>query len=141
MEHAEPAQRLGQFIHETRIKKQLSGRKLAELSGVANNTIWRLERGEITQPRPEVLISIGRTLSIPVADLYALANYPSPHALPSFVPYLRARYQELTPEQVAQLEGYFRALAEQSNICLEGPAPGEDEFDTIKKPNTGRQKR
>ncbi|MBT9605906.1 helix-turn-helix transcriptional regulator [Microbacterium sp.] len=128
MEHAEPAQRLGQFIKQTRIKKGLSYRQVADFTGLANNTIWRIEHGEINQPRPEVLISIGRALNIPAADLYALANYPSPEKLPSFGPYLRARYQDLTPEQIAQLEGYFQALAAQSNISLDGPEPGEDEI-------------
>lgn len=124
----EPTTKLGEFIRQKRIEKDLSIRKLAELSGVVNNTIWRIEHGEIVQPRPEILTAIARSLSIPAADLYALVDYPSLTKLPSFGAYLRARYQELTPSQVAQLEGYFAAIAQQSGINLDGPEPGEDEF-------------
>lgn len=121
-------QRLGEFVQKTRTEKQFSYQQLADLTGLARNTIWKIEHGKIAQPRPEVLNSLGRALSIPAVDLFTLANYPAPDALPSFGAYLRARYQDLGPAQVAQLEGYFAAIAKQSNLSLDGPEPGEDEI-------------
>lgn len=128
MDNAESTTRLGDYVKQVRIKKQLSYQQLADLTGLARNTVWKLEHGRINQPRPEALIALGRALSVPAADLYALADYTSLQPLPSFSAYLRARYQDLSPEQVAQLEGYFKALATQSGIDLDGPQPGEDEF-------------
>lgn len=129
MQNAEKAVlTLAEFISTKRVERKLSLRQLAAQSGLARNTIFKLERGLIAQPRPDVLIALGRALAVPAADMFALMNYPSPEQLPSFGVYLRARYHELTPNQVAQLEGYFAAIAAQTDIDLHGPQPGEDEF-------------
>lgn len=120
--------KLAEYIGTKRTERKLSLRQLAAQSGLARNTIFKLEHGMIAQPRPDVLIALGRALAVPAADMFALMKYPAPDQLPSFGVYLRARYHELSPKQVAQLEGYFAALAEQSNIDLHGPQPGEDEF-------------
>jgi hypothetical protein len=66
-------------------------------------------------------------LDLPVEDLYSLANYPSVQALPSFAPYLHARYQGLSPDAISELERYFTDLAKREGITLDGPAPGQDE--------------
>ena len=50
-------------------------------------------------------------LGVPIEDLYALAGYDSPKRLPSFQPYLRAKY-DLPPEAISDLERYFELLGD-----------------------------
>jgi transcriptional regulator with XRE-family HTH domain len=127
MQQAESALRLGQLIQQTRHTKNLSLRRLASMSGVPYSTILRLERGEIARPRPDMLTAIAGVLLIPIADIYAIVNYSAPHDLPSFAPYLRVRYQDLSPGAIDELTSYFENLAARDGVRLDGPDHGEDE--------------
>lgn len=125
--NAEAATRLGQLIQQARQSRKLSLRQLSSMSGIPRSTIDRIERGEIARPRPDILTSLAHTLSVPVSDLYAIVQYSSPHDLPSFAPYLRARYGDLSAEGIAELTRYFQSLAKRDGIRLDGPANSEDE--------------
>ena len=59
-------------------------------------------------------------LNVDFEDLYGLAGYESPERLPSFRPYLRAKY-ELPPEAVADLERYFELLRNYYGIPKDQP--------------------
>ena len=126
-EHVEPAVRLGQLIRQTRQSKNLSLRRLSAMSGIPYRTIDRVEHGEIARPRPDLLTSLAKTLSIPLADLYAIVHYSSPHDLPAFEPYMRARYQDFSPSAIAELTRYFENLANRDGVRMDGPPNGEDE--------------
>lgn len=119
--------RLGPRVKEARLRKGLSLRQAAGLSKVPHGTIERVEQEKVLRPRPDILAALGRALDIPLSDLYALANYPTASTLPSFAPYLQARYQGLSPQAIAELEIYFTTLAQREGITLDGPADGEDE--------------
>jgi len=119
--------RLGPRVKTARVRKGLSLRQASGLSSVPHGTIERIEQEKVLRPRPDILHALGIALDIPVSDLYALANYPSATALPSFAPYLRARYQGLSPNAITELEIYFTSLAEREGITLDGPIAGEDE--------------
>jgi len=126
-QHAEPAARLGQLIKQTRQSKHLSLRRLGSMSGIPHSTIVRIERGEIARPRPDVLTALARTLLIPIADVYAMVHYSAPHDLPSFAPYLRARYSDLPARAIEELSHYFENLASREGVRLDGPPDHEDE--------------
>lgn len=127
LQQAESAARLGQLIQQTRQSKQLSLRRLGSMSGVPYRTIDRIERGEIARPRPDVLTALARALVIPIADVYAIVHYSAPHDLPSFAPYLRVRYRDLSPSAIDELTRYFERLADRDGVRLDGPPNGEDE--------------
>ncbi|MGC0274868.1 helix-turn-helix domain-containing protein [Pseudactinotalea sp. Z1739] len=127
MNSATAAMRLGPSIKQARTQQGISLRRLAQRSGVPRTTIERIEQEKIEHPRPNILHALGTALEIPVSDLYSLANYPTVEALPSFAPYLRARYQGLSAQAITELDIYFRTLAERDGIALDGPAVGEDE--------------
>ncbi len=127
MNSATAAMRLGPSIKQARTQQGLSLRRLAERTGVPRTTIERIEQEKLERPRPDILHALGEALSLAVPDLYSLANYPTVTALPSFAPYLRARYQGLSVQAITELDIYFRTLAEREGILVDGPAPGEDE--------------
>ena len=116
---------LGMLIRAQREALGFSQHKLARLAGTPNTQIMRIESGFIVQPRSKLLQTLAAVLGIPAADLFAAAGYGIPSELPSFRPYLRAKYQNLPPEALAELHRTFAALAEKYGT--EGPAPGEDE--------------
>jgi hypothetical protein len=60
-----------------------------------------------------------------VADIFGLAGYTTPKQLPTFKPYLRAKYRALPDEAVEQMERFFVTLARKHGI--NGPVDGEDE--------------
>lgn len=102
-------------------------RDLERLAGVDNGTIVRIEQGAFAAPRPDKLSRIAEALRLPLADVFALAEYVVPDELPSLVPYLRAKYRALPAKAIAELERYFDDLAGRYGIDPAGPAPGEDE--------------
>lgn len=124
---APQAQRLGHLIQKTRHTRKLSLRQLSTMAGIPRSTIERLEKGEIARPRPDLLSSLAHSLAIPIADLYAVVSYSAPHDLPSFAPYMRARYGDLPPAALDELTRFFEALAAREGVRLEGPSNHEDE--------------
>jgi transcriptional regulator with XRE-family HTH domain len=118
---------LGQPIRQRREDLGLSQRQLGERIGSTGSgtTIMRIESGEIANPRVDVLTALAEALDLPSADLFAAAGYAVPNELPSFRPYLRAKYQDLPPEAVTELEDTFADIAKRYGT--NGPAPGEDE--------------
>lgn len=56
------------LVKEIREKAGLSQNKLAELSGVAQATLWSIEHEE-TSPRISTLAAIAKTLNCDISDL------------------------------------------------------------------------
>jgi len=123
----EQAKRLGTYLRETRRAKGLSVRQLGDLTDINDATIVRFENGSFTAPAPDELARIAEALDLPIADVFALAEYASPSELPSFTPYLRTKYRDLPDDAVEQIEKYVARLAKRHGVTLEAPAPGEDE--------------
>ena len=121
------ARQFGDYLRKHRTDQHLNVRALAARAGVDHTTLVRLERGENRTPRPDTLKGIATALGLPMADVFALANYVVPYDLPSFSPYLRAKYGDLPAAAIADLDSYFRDLVDQHHLDLKGPAPGEDE--------------
>jgi len=73
--NARQARRLGEIIRRRRVVLSIgSQRQLAAQSGVSKPTVQRLERGEVRNPRADVLGRIEVTLSYPVGTLIDAAR-------------------------------------------------------------------
>ena len=123
----EQAKRLGTYLREARQAKGLSARQLGDLTEINDATIVRFENGSFNAPAPDKLARIAKALDLPVADVFAHAEYASSSDLPSFTPYLRTKYRGLPDDATEQIEKYAARIAKKHGISLEGPAPGEDE--------------
>jgi transcriptional regulator with XRE-family HTH domain len=119
------ARSLGQFIRSHREAKAVSTRQLASQVNVDKSQIIRLEQGTVASPRADLLAGIATALDLDLADLYGFAGYTRPAELPTFVPYLRAKYGDLPEDAVADMERYFARLARKHGTS--GPRDGEDE--------------
>lgn len=67
--------KLADYIKQLRIEKEYSQRKLAELCGISNTEISRIENGSRIEPSPIVLIKIAKCLNINYMDLYLKAGF------------------------------------------------------------------
>lgn len=116
---------LGDYLRQHREACGLSVRALAPAVGVDMAQIIRLEQGKVASPKADVLARLAEQLHLPLADVFGLAGYAAPTELPSFRPYLRAKYQELPPTALAELEASFAEIARKYGTA--GPQAGEDE--------------
>ena len=109
----EQAQVLGALFKQRRLQRGLTTRALAARCHLNMATIVRLEQGALAEPRPETLKAVAAALELPLADVFADADYVLPSELPSFSSYLRARYRELPAEAITELERVFARFASQ----------------------------
>jgi transcriptional regulator with XRE-family HTH domain len=121
----EEAARLADLLRQARERHGLTAREVARRAGVDVGTVTRIEQGLIPQPRVDSLRAIGAVLDIPTADLFAAIEWLPPKELPTFRPYLRAKYKNLPDEAVAELEATLARLADE--YSPHGPRDGEDE--------------
>src|ERR1700683_2081847 len=98
MEPHKDMRALGETLRTARLAKGLSARKLAEASGLTHSFISKLESATYDSVSPDSLMSLARALDVAPEDLFTLAGFRLPDALPSFGPYLRARYGQELPE-------------------------------------------
>lgn len=111
---------LGEYIRNRRLSGGRSLNDVAAISGLHLSYWSKLEGGQYEAPSPKHLQVIARTLDVAIEDLYGLAGYDIPERLPTFTPYLRAKY-DLPPEAVADLERYFDMLRSYFGIPKEKP--------------------
>ncbi len=121
----EEAKRLGALLRAKREASGLTAREVARRAAVDVGTVTRIEQGQILSPRPDSLNALGEVLGIPAADLFATADWLPRNELPTFTPYLRAKYKDFPDEAVAEMETFFGRLAKKHGV--HGPAAGEDE--------------
>lgn len=122
------AKALGRFLRARREALGLSTRRLAALAQVPDSTIVRFEQGAYAAPSPDKLARLARALQVPLADIYALADYAVPADLPSVRPYLRTKYRNLSAEALDALSrDVCRVLARHGIDVTEAPLAGEDE--------------
>jgi len=68
---------IGKYISNLRNEKELSQRKLAELSGISNTEISRIESGERKKVSPEILKALAPYLGVSYENLMEVAGYIS----------------------------------------------------------------
>src|SRR5581483_1016918 len=108
----EQARELGRRLRERREQLGLSTRELAERADTTHTTVVRLEQGAYDAPAPDKLSRIAEALGFSLADVFALADYVVPDDLPTFAPYLKAKYSRLPRRARLELEKYFDDLSE-----------------------------
>ena len=111
---------LGETIKERRLARGWSITDAAKAAGLHRSYWGRLEQGFYTSPSPLYLLQVAQAIDLPVGELYALAGYEQPDELPTFRPYLRAKYN-LPPGAIRELEGYFEFLRNQYGIPKDKP--------------------
>ncbi|MHB9149799.1 MAG: helix-turn-helix domain-containing protein [Thermoleophilia bacterium] len=123
----EQAKILGKTLKARRLELTMSTYRLADLAGIDQATVVRLEAGTIAAPRPDKLSRVAKVLGLSGADLFALADYTVPTDLPTLKPYLRTMYRDLSAEDIEKIEAYTAELSEKYGVTVGEPAPGEDE--------------
>ncbi len=124
---SERKQTLGERIRQRRRELGLSTIQLAMAVQINQSNIVRFESGEIASPAPDKLSRIAAALELPATELLELAGYSALTELPSFAPYMRAKYQGLSSADVDAIEAYAAQIAARRGVSLTGPKPGEDE--------------
>ncbi len=104
-------QALGQHIKQLRTSQGLSLREAGRRAGVDPTWWGRLEDGLYISPDPRGISKVARALEVDAEEFYVVAGLSTGRGLPSFTPYLRAKY-DLPPHAVAQLEAHFELLNE-----------------------------
>jgi transcriptional regulator with XRE-family HTH domain len=102
---------LGAHIIRLRTVQGLSRRETARRADVDATWLARLEQGTYASPNLRAVGRVARVLEVDVEELYVVAGLSTGKGLPSFTPYLRAKY-DLPPDAVAQLEAHFELLNE-----------------------------
>src|SRR4051794_30322980 len=103
----EEARQLASRLRSVREKSGLSAAEVARRAGVTTGTVTRIELGQIASPRPENLLAIAAVLDIPASDIFALTNWMPSDQLPSFSPYMRARYRSLPEAALVEIQHVF----------------------------------
>jgi transcriptional regulator with XRE-family HTH domain len=119
------AKELGQYLRSHREAAAVSIRSLAAEIGIDQAQIIRLEQGTVAFPRADVLGRYAERVGLPVADVLTMAGYPTSRQLPNLRPYMRAKYRDLPPGAVDEVEAFIAEL--QQRHGHPGPSAGEDE--------------
>ncbi len=117
-------QALADLIREHREAAEISASELARRAGIDKGLLTLLDQKKIAQPKVDTLRAIAQALDIPIADMFATTNWLPQNALPSLQPYMRAKYEDLPDEAVAEVEQFIANL---STKYRRGPQAGEDE--------------
>lgn len=97
------------FIAARRKERGLTLPQLAEQIGVSKSNLYYWETGR-WMPKPDQFEPLARALDVSYEDLFALAGYGHYEELPTFTPYLRAKYGALPDEALAEAEAFFDEL-------------------------------
>lgn len=120
-------QQLAEILREKRAALGLSASETARRAGIQPSTLTRLELGQIGTPTAANLQALGAVLGINAADLYATLGWMPKDELPTMTPYLRAKYRDMPPDAIREIEQHFEDVAQRHGIALNGPQPNEDE--------------
>lgn len=120
------AKEFGRYVRKHRQAVGLTTRGLAADVGMNMSQIVRWEQGQITAPHPEAIERAAQALGVPTVDLMTLAGYPVAKGLPGLRPYMRAKYKDLPPDAVDEVESFIARL-QAKHGGHSGPEDGEDE--------------
>lgn len=137
----EQARRLGDYFRQRRESLGLSQRRLAAISGLNQPTVVRIEDGQFLAPGPDKLKALASALDLNPTDVWSLAGYAFDTDLPSPLPFLRAKYRDLTDDQLDALTSDVASILERHGIDpYDRPAPGEDETGPSEKTKSTTKK-
>jgi transcriptional regulator with XRE-family HTH domain len=98
------------MIRTARKRKHLSLRTLGWQAGVDPSWLNRVEGGEYRDPARDRLARIAELLDIPPERMDRLTGQTMGDTLPGMRTYFRAKYDDLTPEQIERIERYVERL-------------------------------
>jgi transcriptional regulator with XRE-family HTH domain len=107
------------LLSKKRAAAGLSVNEVARRADVDPGTVWRIEQGQIPTPKAESLKAIGNVLSIPSVDLFAIVGWIPSGDLPSIGPYLRAKYHQLPPEALREIEAHLEDVTRKYGISFD----------------------
>lgn len=107
-----------------RKEMDLSVNEVARRAEVDVGTVWRIEQGKIASPKAESIKAIGEVLGIPAADLFAIVGWIPSGELPSFGPYLRAKYPQLPDQALQEIETEFAEVVHKYGVSFDGNPVG-----------------
>ena len=87
---------LGDIVRGSRKKRGWSQEHLAEVAGIDQNDVSRVETGKSKNPQEQTLLAIARALDIPLGVLYERTHYPEVSYL---IPAPREAAKPLAEEQ------------------------------------------
>lgn len=117
-------QAIADLIRERRLALGISASELARRAGVDKGLLTLLDQKKIAQPKVDTIRALAQALGIPLADMFAAANWLPEDSLPSLQPYMRAKYDDLPDEAVEEVDRFVQQL---SRKYQRGPSNGEDE--------------
>jgi transcriptional regulator with XRE-family HTH domain len=102
----DPTNQFGDYLRNLRTRRRLGLRELARKANLDAAGLTRLERGQRT-PMPDTLKALAPVLGVPMADLFAKAEYITPSDLPNLSTYLRVRYSDLSEQKLTSIDTYM----------------------------------
>lgn len=115
---------LAHMLRSRRENLGISARELARRAGVDQALLTKLDQCKIAHPRFETMQALARELEIPLADLYVASSWLPEGALPSLRPYMRAKYEDMPEEALAEVEQMVDEISRRYGL---GPHDREDE--------------
>lgn len=95
------------YLAKHRKRRGLSMSDLAKAAGTTKSNISYWESGKWL-PKADQLQPLAEALGVSYEDLFAIAGYASPEALPEPTPYLRAKYPDAPKKALAEADRFFR---------------------------------
>lgn len=125
MEH-EQVHQFGGYLKQLREERKLSIRGLARKAELDSGALTRLESGK-RAPAPRTLKALSAALEVPLADLFTMAGFTTPHDLPTVSTYFHARYGHLPDDVLAAMNDYCERIISEHGFDPDGPVALEDE--------------
>lgn len=111
--HATP---LGCLFQQKREDAGLSQRQLADELRVSRTYVSRLERGEYSNPSPQVLMRFAKRFDVDLSDLYAITGCMLPTDLPAYEAYLHAKHPEWPGAAIDDLVSYYEFVKQRHSL-------------------------
>lgn len=117
-------EQLARLLRERREALELSAPQVARRARIDPSTYWRIESGQIANPKIDNLKAIADVLEISPANVFfAIVGPTSGDALPTLRTYLCAKY-DVPPNVLEKIEVFFAALSEEHGICFDARDSG-----------------
>lgn len=121
MKSRKNGEELGAIVERHRKASRRSKRDVAREAGVDIATFIRLEEGRYAAPSPITLKGVARALGIPVLELFAAAEYVTPHDLIDMAEYARIKDDPLPGEAENLLDELIARTIEEHGLEYDGP--------------------
>jgi transcriptional regulator with XRE-family HTH domain len=105
----EQAKKLGALIVQARSRQHISTRRLAQMAGVPQPWLVRVEQGLFNDPAPERLTRVAEALGIDPARIDRVTHNHLANSLPSLHTYFRSK-EKASPEEIADIEAAIKRV-------------------------------